>query len=125
RVGVGLGAGLSFDPIGEPSVHTKPTGSGFIGRTSVKGDVGLGVGNVGVSLIGINGKTGNGFVQKERGGTFEATTPTINLNPFAKDQHFKTGVSAAGAISADLGGYINLKTPKQNVGPKLEKKMAK
>ncbi|WP_426452910.1 RHS repeat domain-containing protein [Acinetobacter sp. KB005] len=122
RLGVGVGAGLSLDTAGGPSIHTKPTGYGPIGRTSAKGDIAIGVGNVGVSLVGVNAISGNGFVQKEGGGKFEATGPTINLDIFKKDQHFKTGVSIGGAISAELGGYTNLKMPQQKVQPKLEKK---
>ncbi|MGN6092483.1 MAG: RHS repeat-associated core domain-containing protein, partial [Luteibacter jiangsuensis] len=44
RIGVGLGAGATFDAVGKPSAHASSCGSGYIGRTSLSASAGAGIG---------------------------------------------------------------------------------
>ena len=46
RIGVGIGAGGSWDPLGTPSPHAKSCGSGLIARTVFNSGIGAGFGPI-------------------------------------------------------------------------------
>jgi len=73
RLGIGLGAGVSVDPFGTPSIHLKNCGSGAIARTSAKAALGLGAGPGGIAASG-SVASGNALTDKVGGGFREVHT---------------------------------------------------
>jgi len=106
RVGVGLGGGITFDPKGKISPHSKNSGSGYIGRTATNAGVGAGIGIVGTGAS-FKGATGNGFTTKV-GGVYTSTSGTaqVGWNP-------KNGFGVRGELSvnAEFGSYTNWGSP--------------
>lgn len=109
RVGVGAGLGIGLDPEGGPSRHSEKCGYGPIARTSLKADVGVGLGPIGVGT-GITAATGNGFKQKTGGGYIDVNKPSFNIDPrVSGNTPWKFGVAIGGSYSADFGGFYNRK----------------
>ena len=109
RVGVGAGLGIGLDPEGGPSRHSEKCGYGPIARTSLKADVGVGLGPIGVGT-GITAATGNGFKQKTGGGYIDVNKPSFNIDPrVSGNTPWKFGVAIGGSYGADFGGFYNRK----------------
>lgn len=109
RVGVGAGIGIGLDPRGGPSRHSEKCGYGPIARTSLKADVGVGLGPIGAST-GITAATGNGFKQKTGGGYVDVNKPSFNIDPTVSgNTPWKFGVAIGGSYGADFGGFYNRK----------------
>ncbi len=101
KLGVGVGGGLSFDPLKIPSEHTRSCGSGLIART--RGDIGAGLG-IGVADIGVSGSlvSGNAITTPVGGGFAETSGPTISTDGSAG-----FGLKASANISVEAGSYSN------------------
>jgi RHS repeat-associated protein len=99
-VGVGIGAGLSIDPDGVPSEHSKDCGSGYIARTKTTLSVGVGAGPVGYGASG-SVVTGNAVTTKQGGGYVELSDSGLitNHNNYGGRIGFSTG--------AEFGSYTN------------------
>jgi len=101
RLGVGLGGGVSYDPLGEPSPHSKTTGSGYIARTSASGGIGLGVGPVSLDATG-QIASGNA-VTTPVGGNFASGS----LSTLSTDGKWAFGIKAGASMGVDIGSYSN------------------
>jgi RHS repeat-associated protein len=89
RIGVGLGIGIEYDPLAEPSPHAKSCGNGYIARTTTQLGVnyGFGVAAVGAGFIG---SSGNAVTHKAGGGYLEINGPQVSAN-----------------VGVDIGSYSN------------------
>lgn len=99
RFGLGVGLGVSVEPFGGPSKHSKSCGRGLIARSSGKAGIGAGVGLGGVQ-IGANVMSGNLFTDKIGGG--EVSFP-VEFG-FEKPVF---GVRAGASVAVEAGGYFN------------------
>lgn len=109
HIGVGLGLGIGYDLLGELSDHSLSCGSGYIGRTGLKANAGMGLGAIG-GAVGFIAATGNGFSRKEGEGFINYDPPSFNIDPSISGNHpRKLGISVGGSYGADIGSYINWK----------------
>ena len=101
RIGVGLGGGATFDPLGEPSPHSKVTGSGHIARTSVEGGLAFGAGPFSIGATG-QGSSGNAVTTPQGGGF-----TTGSVSGLSSDGKWAFGFKFGGSVGVDIGGYTN------------------
>jgi hypothetical protein len=101
RIGVGLGIGVEYDPVAEPSPHAKACGNGYIARTTTQLGVNYAMGVAGIGA-GFVGASGNAVTHKEGGGYYEINGPQISSNGKAG-----FGFSATANIGVDIGSYSN------------------
>lgn len=101
RLGVGLGGGLGYEPKGEPSPHSKKCGSGYIARTTVNGQAGVGAGPFGIGGS-FTGASGNAVTTKVGGGYTSVSTTGLSMD------HAKGfGARAGASVGVDIGSYSN------------------
>jgi len=100
RLGLGFGGGLSFDPDGGPSPHSKSCGSGYIARTTVDGSIGVGVGQVGVGG-GFKIASGNAVTTPIGGGYVLGTDSVL----FGDNRSI--GIKLGASVGVDIGSYSN------------------
>lgn len=101
RLGVGFGAGASYDPFGTPTPHSESCGSGYIATTSLQAGA-----SVGAKPFAIGGSytasTGNAVTTPQGGGfqSFSPTTVSPNVSP-------KVGFGIGASVGANIGSYTN------------------
>ena len=98
RLALGFGGGLSIDPDGGPSPHSKSEGSDLIARLSAKASAGVGFAGVGVSA-NAEAASGNGLLT--RGSYVETSTSGIY------DTKPQAGLKAGFSVGAEAGSYTN------------------
>ncbi|WP_243047377.1 hypothetical protein [Dyella sp. RRB7] len=112
QIGVGIGAGLSWDPNGSPSPHAKECGSGLIARTTFNASAGLGFGPLSTGASYVNAGE-NVFDPSPKSDVMDWGTggySSLSLTPIGVDNTpttsgfgFRYGVS----LSAEAGSYSN------------------
>ena len=102
RIGIGIGGGISLDPDGAPSPHSKVCGSGYIARTSLNAAAGIGRGPV-----GIDGPfamaTGNAITTPVGGG-FISVTDSGSIGGSRG-----VGLRLGASMGVDVGSHSNWK----------------
>ena len=112
RIGVGIGAGGSWDPLGTPSPHAKSCGSGLIARTVFNSGIGAGFGPISAQASFAKatenvfdpspkrypGDWGtNGYTSKSK------SVVGFDRTPIAK----RFGIRYGASFSAEAGSYSN------------------
>jgi len=100
RLGLGIGAGATFDPDGVPSPHSKRCGSGYIARSTVDASAGIGVGPVGVGGE-IRFSSGNAVTTPVGGGYTSITDSGFVGNDRG------IGIRLGASVGVDIGSYSN------------------
>jgi len=101
KIGVGIGGGLAFNPLGTPSEHSQNCGSGYIARTRAEVGAGLGLGVVDLGAA-VTGSSGNAVTTPVGGGFVETSYPSISTDGSAG-----FGLKASANVSAEIGSYTN------------------
>lgn len=103
---MGVGGGISYNPYGEVSPHAENAGSGYIGRTTTNGSIGIGAGTAG-SGASFTAATGNAVTTKNGGGyTSGSGTAQFGWNPNAG-----FGVRGELLVGAEFGSYSSWGSP--------------
>ncbi len=107
RIGVGVASGVSFDPNGVPSPHSKNSGSGYIARTRANAQAGVGAGPLTLGLQATV-TTGNAVTTPVGGEFFGSGNGDGIITPSQALEKpsgfgFRFGASAA----AEIGSFTN------------------
>jgi len=100
RLGVGIGAGLSFNPDGRPSPHAESCGSGHIARTTANVSADLSVGNLGLGRS-FTGASGNAITTPYGGGYASDSAE------FTGGRSIGFGFRGGATVGVEVGSYSN------------------
>ncbi len=100
RLGVGLGASASIDPLGKPSKHAKSCGSGYIARTTANVSADFSVGNIGIGRS-ITGYSGNAVTTPYGGGYVSDSSEIVG------GRSIGFGFRGGATVGVEIGSYSN------------------